>query len=70
MELIETLRNIAICEGFAAGRSLRELSDEISVFEVLQREVDLHLHDGAAGSAAATQITTDEAVVRLSQGPH
>jgi hypothetical protein len=60
MELIETLRNIAICEGFAAGRSLRELSDEtgLSVFEVLQREVDLHL------------ITTDEAVVRLSQGPH
>ncbi len=60
MELIETLHNIAICEGFAAGRSLRELSDEtgLSVFEVLQREVELHL------------ITTDEAVVRLSQGPH
>ncbi len=60
MELIETLRNIAICEGFAAGRSLRELSDEtgLSVFEVLQREVDLHL------------ITTDEAVGRLSQAPH
>ena len=60
MELIETLRNIAIREGFAAGRSLKDVSDEtgLSVFEVLQREVDLHL------------IPADEAVGRLNQGPH
>ena len=60
MELIETLHNIAIREGVAAGRSLREIADEtgLSVLEVLQREVDLHL------------IPEDEAVARLSQGPH
>jgi hypothetical protein len=58
MELIETLRDIAIREGFAAGRSLREISEEtgLLVSEVLQREVDLHL--------------IDEAVARLNQGPH
>ena len=28
MELIETLRNIAIREGFEAGRSIQELSEE------------------------------------------
>jgi hypothetical protein len=45
MELIETLRNIAIREGFEAGRSIQELSEEtgLPVLEVLQREVDLHL---------------------------
>ena len=44
MELIETLRNITIREGFSTGRSLKEISDEtgLSVAEVLQREVDLH----------------------------
>jgi DNA-binding Lrp family transcriptional regulator len=60
MELLETLRNIAIREGVAAGRSIREIADEtgLSVLEVLEREVDLHL------------IPADEAVSRLSQGPH
>jgi hypothetical protein len=45
MELIETLRNIAIREGFAAGRSLQEVSEEtgLPVLEVLKREMDLHL---------------------------
>jgi hypothetical protein len=47
-------------EGFAAGRSLREISEEtgLLVSEVLQREVDLHL------------IPADEAAATLSQGPH
>jgi len=60
MELIEMLRNIAIREGFAAGRSLKDVSDEtgLSVFKVLQREVDLDL------------IPADEAVARFNQGPH
>jgi hypothetical protein len=60
MELIETLRNIAIREGFVAGRSLREIADEtgLSVLEVLEREVDLQL------------LPADEAVAKLSQGPH
>ena len=60
MELIETLRNIAIREGFAAGRSIREVSDEtgVSIPEVLQREVDLDL------------IPANEAPAKLSQGPH
>ena len=60
MELIETLRNIAIREGFEAGRSIQELSEEtgLPVLEVLQREVDLHL------------IPADEAVARLNQRPH
>jgi len=60
MELIEMLRNIIVREGFVARRSLREVSEEtgLSVFEVLQREVDLHL------------IPAGEAVARLNQGPH
>jgi hypothetical protein len=60
MELIEMLREIAIREGFAAGRSLREVCDEtgLSLSEVIQREVDLHL------------IPADEAAAKLSQGPH
>ena len=60
MELVEMLRNIAIREGFAAGRSLREVSEEtgLPVSEVLQREVDLHL------------IPAGEAVAKLNQGPH
>ncbi len=60
MELIEMLHDIVICEGFAAGRSLKEVCDEtgLSVSEVLQREVELHL------------IPADEAVARLNRGPH
>jgi hypothetical protein len=60
MELIETLRNIAIREGFVAGRSLQDLSEEtgLSIPEVLQREVELKL------------ISEDEAPSRLHQGPH
>ena len=60
MELLETLRNIAIREGFAAGRSLQEVCVEtgLSASEVLQRELDLHL------------IPVDEALARLSPGPH
>jgi hypothetical protein len=60
MELIETLRNIAICEGFGAGRSIQELSEEtgLSALEVLQREIDLKL------------ISADEATWKLRPGPH
>jgi hypothetical protein len=45
MELIETLRNIAVEEAFAKGRSAEEISGEtgLSVREVLTREIDLHL---------------------------
>ena len=45
MELIETLRNIAVQEAFAQGRSAEEISGEtgLSVREVLAREIDLHL---------------------------
>ena len=45
MDLIETLRDIAVCEGFAQGRSLGEISEEtgLTVPEVLKREVDLRL---------------------------
>jgi hypothetical protein len=45
MELIETLRNIAIREGFEAGHSIQDISDEtgLPVLEVFQREKDLHL---------------------------
>lgn len=45
MELIETLRNIAVREGFEAGYSIQGISDEtgLSVLEVFQREKDLHL---------------------------
>jgi len=54
------LREIAIREGFAAGHSLRELCDEtgLSLSEVIQREVDLHL------------IPADEAAAKLDQRPH
>jgi hypothetical protein len=60
MELIETLRNIAIREGFAAGRSIREVSEEtgLSIVEVVQREIDLNL------------IPANEAPWRLHPGPH
>jgi hypothetical protein len=45
MKLIEILRDIAVREGFAEGRSLNEISEEteLSAREVLRREVDLHL---------------------------
>jgi hypothetical protein len=45
MELIETLRNIAVQEAFAKGRRAEEISDEtgLTVREVLTREIDLHL---------------------------
>ena len=45
MELIETLRSIAVQEAFAKGRSAEEISGEtgLSVREVLTREIDLHL---------------------------
>ena len=45
MELIETLRNIAVEEAFAKGRSAEEISGEtgLLVREVLTREIDLHL---------------------------
>ena len=45
MELIETLRNIAVREGFEAGHSIQDISDEtgLPVLEVFQREKDLHL---------------------------
>ncbi len=45
MELIETLRNIAVQEAFAKGRSAEEISGEtgLTVREVLAREIDLHL---------------------------
>jgi hypothetical protein len=60
MELIETLRNIAIREGFAAGLSIRQVSEEtgLSIAEVLQREIDLDL------------IPANEAPARLHPGPH
>jgi hypothetical protein len=60
MELIETLRNIAIREGFAAGHSIRQVSEEtgLSIAEVLQREIDLDL------------IPANEAPARLHPGPH
>ena len=40
MELIETLRNIAVREGFEAGHSIQDISDEtgLPVREVFQRE--------------------------------
>ena len=43
MELIETLRSIAVQEAFAKGRSAEEISGEtgLSVREVLTREIDL-----------------------------
>ncbi len=52
MELIETLRNIAVQEAFAKGRSAEEISGEtgLTVREVLTREIELHLvsaHDAA-----------------------
>jgi hypothetical protein len=45
VDLIETLRNIAIREGFEAGHSIQDISDEtgLPVLEVFQREKDLHL---------------------------
>jgi hypothetical protein len=45
VDLIETLRNIAIREGFEAGHSIQDISDEIGlpVLEVFQREKNLHL---------------------------
>jgi hypothetical protein len=45
VELIETLRNIAVREGFEAGHSIQDISDEtgLPVLEVFQREKDLHL---------------------------
>jgi hypothetical protein len=45
MELIETLRNIAVQEAFAKGRSAEEISGEtgLSVRDVLEREIDLQL---------------------------
>jgi hypothetical protein len=45
MDLIETLRNIAVREGFEAGHSIQDISDEtgLPVLEVFQREKDLHL---------------------------
>ena len=45
MELIETLRNIAVQEAFAKGRSAEEISGDtgLSVRDVLEREIDLHL---------------------------
>jgi hypothetical protein len=60
MELLETLRNIAICEGFKAGRSLQELAEEtgLPVVEVVQREVDLKL------------ISASEVPSKLHSGPH
>ena len=60
MELIEIFRDIAIREGFAGGRSLKAISDEtgLSVSEVIQREVDLHL------------ISADEATAKLNQRLH
>jgi hypothetical protein len=55
MELIETLRNIAVQEAFAKGRSAEEISGEtgLSVREVLTREIDLHL---VSASDAATLL--------------
>ena len=45
MDLIETLRDMAVCEGFEAGHSIQDISDEtgLPVLEVFQREKDLHL---------------------------
>ena len=45
MDLIDTLRNIRIREGFEAGHSIQDISDEtgLPVLEVFQREKDLHL---------------------------
>ena len=59
MELIETLRNIAVREGFEAGHSIQDISDEtgLPVLEVFQREKDLHL------------IPANEAVVRSAIRP-
>ena len=53
MELIEILRNIIVREGFLAGRSLKELSDEtgLPTSEVLKREIDLHLVPSVEASA-------------------
>jgi hypothetical protein len=45
VELLETLRNIVVREGFEAGHSIQDISDEtgLPVLEVFQREKDLHL---------------------------
>jgi hypothetical protein len=45
VELLETLRNIVVQEGFEAGHSIQDISDEtgLPVLEVFQREKDLHL---------------------------
>jgi len=59
MKLIETLRDIAVREGFAQGRPLNEISEEtdLSAREVLRREVDLHLIP--ANDAAAILATLE-----------
>ena len=55
MELIETWRAAAVCEGFANGRSLSEISEEtgLSIREVLQREVELKLIPAYAAALLA-----------------
>lgn len=55
MELIETWRAAAVCEGFANGRSLSEISEEtgLSIREVLRREVELNLIPAYAAALLA-----------------
>ena len=62
MELIETLRNIAVREGFEAGHSIQDISDEtgLPVLDVFQREKDLHLipaNEAFAGSTAKPRLS-------------
>jgi len=65
VELIETLRNIAVREGFEAGHSIQDISDEtgLPVLDVFQREKDLHLipaNEAFAGSTAKPRLTWPE----------
>ena len=61
MELIETLRNIAVREGFEAGHSIQDISDEtgLPVLEVFQREKDLHLIPANEAYAGSTPRPPD-----------
>ena len=56
VELLKTLRNIMVREGFEAGRSIQDISEEtgLPVVEVFQREKDLHLIPANEAFASST----------------
>jgi hypothetical protein len=60
MELIEMLHNIIVREGFEAGRSIQEISEEtgLPVPVVLRREMDLHLIPAADDLAKTKPSST------------